>query len=133
MAAGGWPVAAGAREVSHSGDYWEDHGDAGSFYYGLAVRHVWIGHDPRSAERVVWIDAKYKPHLQLLAHRGWSGVSEEIRHEHCADEVSHVGSTPPRPSRVGVGGSGSSSLQCLLAIAVPSTRRPTSRRSEICC
>ena len=22
------------------------------------------------AERVVWIDAKYKPHIQLLAHRG---------------------------------------------------------------
>ncbi|HYW85081.1 MAG TPA: hypothetical protein VFB30_17600, partial [Spirochaetia bacterium] len=39
----------------------------------------------RSAERVVWIDAKYKPHLQLLAHRGWSGVSEEIRREHRAD------------------------------------------------
>ena len=39
----------------------------------------------RGAERVVWIDAKYKPHLQLLAHRGWSGVSEEIRREHRAD------------------------------------------------
>jgi len=39
----------------------------------------------RSAERVVWIDAKYKPHLQLLAHRGWSGVSDEIRREHRAD------------------------------------------------
>jgi hypothetical protein len=39
----------------------------------------------RSAERVVWIDARYKPHLQLLAHRGWSGVSEEIRREHRAD------------------------------------------------
>ena len=39
----------------------------------------------RSVERVVWIDAKYKPHLQLLAHRGWSGVSEEIRREHRAD------------------------------------------------
>jgi hypothetical protein len=39
----------------------------------------------RSAERVVWIDAKYKPHLQLLARRGWSGVSEEIRGEHRAD------------------------------------------------
>ena len=24
-------------------------------------------------------------HLQLFAHRGWSGVSEEIRHEHRAD------------------------------------------------
>ena len=39
----------------------------------------------RGAERVVWIDAKYKPHLQLLAHRGWSGVSEEIRREYRAD------------------------------------------------
>ena len=39
----------------------------------------------RSAERVVWIDAKYKPHVQLLAHLGWSGVSEEIRREHRAD------------------------------------------------
>ena len=34
---------------------------------------------------MVWIDAKYKPHLQLLAHRRWSGVSEEIRREHRAD------------------------------------------------
>ena len=39
----------------------------------------------RGAERVVWIDAKYKPHLQLLAHSGWTGVSEEIRREHRAD------------------------------------------------
>ena len=29
--------------------------------------------------------ATQKPHLQLLAPRGWSGVSEEIRHEHRAD------------------------------------------------
>lgn len=28
----------------------------------------------RSPERVVWIDAKYKAHLQLLTHHGWTGL-----------------------------------------------------------
>lgn len=39
----------------------------------------------RGADRVVWIDAKYKAHLELLARRGWSGLSEEIRGEHRSD------------------------------------------------
>jgi len=36
-------------------------------------------------ERVVWLDAKYKAHLSLLARHGWAGVSETIRHAHRAD------------------------------------------------
>ena len=39
----------------------------------------------RAADRVVWLDAKYKAHLALLARRGWSGLSEELRAEHRAD------------------------------------------------
>ena len=39
----------------------------------------------RSQERVVWIDAKYKRHLMLLAQKGWIGLSEEVRIEHRAD------------------------------------------------
>ncbi len=39
----------------------------------------------RSAERVVWIDAKYKPHLELLERRDWHALSEEVRAEHRAD------------------------------------------------
>jgi hypothetical protein len=32
----------------------------------------------RSPGRVVWIDAKYKPHVSLLLRQGWSGLSEEF-------------------------------------------------------
>lgn len=39
----------------------------------------------RSVGRVVWMDAKYKAHLALLARRGWSGLSEDVRAEHRAD------------------------------------------------
>ncbi|NLV43156.1 MAG: hypothetical protein GXY07_01505 [Candidatus Hydrogenedentes bacterium] len=39
----------------------------------------------KGPERIVWIDAKYKPHMELLAQHGWSGLSEEIRGEHRAD------------------------------------------------
>lgn len=35
--------------------------------------------------RAVWLDAKYKAHLSLLARHGWSGVSETIRDAHRAD------------------------------------------------
>jgi hypothetical protein len=33
-------------------------------------------------ERVVWLDAKYKAHLSLLARHGWAGVSEAVRDAH---------------------------------------------------
>jgi hypothetical protein len=39
----------------------------------------------RGAGRLVWVDAKYKAHLQLLAHRGWSGLTEETLDAHRAD------------------------------------------------
>lgn len=39
----------------------------------------------RGPGRVVWIDAKYKAHLQLLAHKGWSGLEEPTRDAHRAD------------------------------------------------
>ena len=39
----------------------------------------------RGAERVVWVDAKYKAHLELLSRRGWSGLSDEVRADHRAD------------------------------------------------
>ncbi len=39
----------------------------------------------RSTDHVVWIDAKYKRHLKLLAYHGWSGLGDEIRNEHRAD------------------------------------------------
>ncbi len=39
----------------------------------------------RAAERVVWIDAKYKRHLELLARRGWQDLPDEVRAEHRAD------------------------------------------------
>ena len=35
--------------------------------------------------RVVWIDAKYKAHLSLLARHGWRGTSELVREAHRAD------------------------------------------------
>lgn len=39
----------------------------------------------RGATRLVWIDAKYKAHLQLIAHKGWSGLDEPTRDAHRAD------------------------------------------------
>lgn len=39
----------------------------------------------RGLGRVVWVDAKYKAHLQLLAHHGWAGLSEHVRDAHRAD------------------------------------------------
>jgi hypothetical protein len=36
-------------------------------------------------DRIVWIDAKYKAHLSLLARHGWSGISELVRDAHRAD------------------------------------------------
>ena len=39
----------------------------------------------RGPGRLVWIDAKYKAHLQLLVHRGWSGLEEGTRDAHRAD------------------------------------------------
>jgi hypothetical protein len=39
----------------------------------------------RGAERLIWVDAKYKAHLQLLTHLGWAGLSDETRDAHRAD------------------------------------------------
>lgn len=39
----------------------------------------------QGADRIVWIDAKYKPHLGNLRRKGWRGVSEETREQHRAD------------------------------------------------
>jgi hypothetical protein len=36
-------------------------------------------------QRVVWLDAKYKAHLSLLARHGWQGVSALVRDAHRAD------------------------------------------------
>jgi hypothetical protein len=39
----------------------------------------------RGPDRLIWVDAKYKAHMQLLAHRGWSGLQEGTRDAHRAD------------------------------------------------
>lgn len=39
----------------------------------------------RGADRVVWVDAKYKAHLELLTRHGWSRISDEVRADHRAD------------------------------------------------
>ena len=39
----------------------------------------------RGAGRIVWVDAKYKRHLQLLARKGWAGLGAEAREAHRAD------------------------------------------------
>lgn len=39
----------------------------------------------RAPDRLIWVDAKYKAHLQLLSNRGWSGLTEETRDAHRAD------------------------------------------------
>jgi 5-methylcytosine-specific restriction endonuclease McrBC regulatory subunit McrC len=36
-------------------------------------------------QRIIWLDAKYKAHLTLLARHGWTGVTERIREAHRAD------------------------------------------------
>jgi hypothetical protein len=39
----------------------------------------------RGRNRLVWVDAKYKAHLTLLARKGWQGVADHIREAHRAD------------------------------------------------
>ena len=39
----------------------------------------------RGPGRLVWVDAKYKAHLQLLAHRSLTGLEEGTRDAHRAD------------------------------------------------
>lgn len=39
----------------------------------------------RGSGRLVWVDAKYKAHLQLLARKGWHGLANEVREAHRAD------------------------------------------------
>lgn len=39
----------------------------------------------RAENRVVWIDAKYKAHLTLLARHGWSDLTETTKSAHRAD------------------------------------------------
>jgi hypothetical protein len=39
----------------------------------------------RGRDRIIWLDAKYKAHLALLARRGWQGLAEDIRDQHRAD------------------------------------------------
>ena len=34
---------------------------------------------------MVWVDAKYKAHLQVLRRKGWNGVSDGLRDAHRAD------------------------------------------------
>jgi hypothetical protein len=38
-----------------------------------------------SDHRVIWIDAKYKAHLSLLARHGWRGTTDLVREAHRAD------------------------------------------------
>ncbi len=39
----------------------------------------------RGLQRVVWVDAKYKAHLSLLARHGWHGLTDAVRDAHRAD------------------------------------------------
>jgi hypothetical protein len=39
----------------------------------------------RSGDRVIWIDAKYKAHLNSLVRKGWRGLSDEMQQAHRAD------------------------------------------------
>jgi hypothetical protein len=39
----------------------------------------------RGTQRVVWVDAKYKAHLSLLARHGWHGLTDAVRDAHRAD------------------------------------------------
>ena len=39
----------------------------------------------RSPTRTVWIDAKYKAHMELLKRKGWEGLADDVRDAHRAD------------------------------------------------
>jgi len=39
----------------------------------------------KGSGHLVWVDAKYKAHLQLLAKSGWSGLDQGVRDAHRAD------------------------------------------------
>lgn len=39
----------------------------------------------RNAGRMIWVDAKYKAHLSLLARYGWRGLNHAVRDAHRAD------------------------------------------------
>jgi hypothetical protein len=39
----------------------------------------------RGEGRLIWVDAKYKAHLQLLGHRGWAGLEPQTQDAHRAD------------------------------------------------
>lgn len=39
----------------------------------------------RGPDRMVWVDAKYKAHLQLLRGGGWGGLTDDVRDAHRAD------------------------------------------------
>src|SRR5579875_2476545 len=51
--------------------------------------------------RVIWLDAKYKAHLALLARRGCAGVSELVRDAHRADLHQALACGPRRPHHYG--------------------------------
>lgn len=92
----------------------------------------------RGSDRVVWVDAKYKAHHELLARKGWSGLSEEVRAEHRADlhqalayasladapqvdtmlVYPHAGTNDPLPATVATVTSGRRCVRLVLA-AVP--------------
>lgn len=80
----------------------------------------------RATDRVVWVDAKYKAHLQHLRSPGWSALASDIRDAHRADlhqalayasldDVSRIdsllvypdltpeGDTPPAIATIGAG------------------------------
>ena len=50
----------------------------------------------RGAQRVVWVDAKYKAHLSLLARHGWHGLTDAVRDAHRADSAPGAGLYRPR-------------------------------------
>jgi hypothetical protein len=39
----------------------------------------------RGLDRAIWIDAKYKAHMELLSRKGWQGLTDFVREEHRAD------------------------------------------------
>jgi hypothetical protein len=39
----------------------------------------------RGTNRVIWVDAKYKAHLDLLTRRGWTAQSQDVQNAHRAD------------------------------------------------
>jgi hypothetical protein len=54
----------------------------------------------RTAEASVVLDAKYKPHAELIARHGWDGVAEVVRERHRADvhQVLAYAALEDRPS-----------------------------------